>query len=136
MTQRLEFASALALVALVGCGSVAPKADVSGTVTLDGKAIGPGSIAFVSADGKTAFQGAVNADGSYRLESGPKAGLTAGKYTATVSIHELPANVKPGDRPPPGKSLIPEKYELSATSGLQYEVVPGSNTIDVALTSE
>jgi len=48
----------------------------------------------------------------------------------------MPQNVKRGDRPPPGKLLIPEKYEQSTSSGLEYEVTPGKNTIDIELTSK
>jgi hypothetical protein len=64
-----------------------------------------------------------------------ESGLTPGRYQVSLSIREIPLNVRRGDRPPPGKLLIPEKYELSTTSGLEYEVAPGQNTINVELTS-
>ena len=36
----------------------------------------------------------------------------------------------------PTKSRIPEKYTVTTTSGFEFEVKPGSNTIDLPLTSQ
>jgi len=121
---------------VAGCGGTSQEAEVAGTVTLDAKAIGPGVVVFAPIEGKVPASGTIHADGSYSLVSSHQQGLAAGKYRASVSIREMPANVKPGDRPPPGKSLIPEKYELSTTSGLEYDVTPGKNTIDIRLSSD
>jgi hypothetical protein len=118
---------------LVGCGGGAPQAEVAGTVTLDDKPVGPGWIEFASRELKTAASGTINADGSYTLSVNPKSGLPAGKYQVALSVREVPANVNPGDRPPPGKSLIPEKYE-GTESGLEFDVTAGANVIDVKLT--
>lgn len=63
-------------------------------------------------------------------------GLAPGKYKVAVSIRELPQNVKRGDRPPPGKLLIPARYEQNTSSGLEYDVKPGQNTIDIELKSK
>ena len=112
------------------------ESDVSGTVTLDGKGIGPGTIVFAPAEkgGKPAT-GSIEADGTYSLNTSRDLGLAAGSYQVAVSIRQMPQNVKRGDRPPPGKPLIPEKYEDQATSGLRYDVAPGSNTINIPLVS-
>jgi hypothetical protein len=134
MRERLSMLIVLGVV--IGCSGTNQESEVSGTVTLDGTAIGPGVVVFAPIEGKTPATGTIDANGSYSLKTSREAGLAAGKYRASVSIREMPANVKPGDRPPPGKLLIPEKYELSTTSGLEYDVVPGSNTIDIALTSQ
>lgn len=121
---------------VVGCRGTNLEAEVRGTVRLDGKAIGPGVVVFAPIEGKTPATGTIEASGSYTLKTSREDGLAAGKYRASVSIREMPANVKPGDRPPPGKLLIPEKYELSTTSGLEFEVAPGRNTIDIELSSK
>jgi hypothetical protein len=127
---------AVGLVTLASCSKSSQESQVSGNVTLDGKSIGPGMTVFTPVgDGKPAT-GSIESDGSYTLLTGREAGLTAGTYKAMVSIRELPKNMKPGDRPPPGKLLIPEKYEQVDTSGLQYEVKPGRNTIDIEMTSK
>lgn len=134
MRERLSILIVLGVV--IGCNGTNQESEVSGTVTLDGTAIGPGVVVFAPIEGTTPATGTIDANGCYSLKTSREAGLAAGNYRASVSIREMPANVKPGDRPPPGKLLIPEKYELSTTSGLEYDVVPGSNTIDIALTSQ
>jgi hypothetical protein len=127
---------AILLIALAGCSS-RMAADVSGKVTLDGKAIGPGDVVFTPAGQiNNAATGTIESDGSYFLKTGRTTGLSPGKYQASLSVREPPANFHPGDRPPPGRLLIPEKYQLPNTSGLEFEVQPGRNTIDLALKSD
>ena len=63
--------------------------------------------------------GFADASGKYTLLTGSTQGLPAGKYKVGVI--------------PPKNSKVPEKYYAPATSGLEYDVVPGSNTIDIAL---
>jgi hypothetical protein len=92
-------------------------------------------VVFAPASGGKPATGSIESDGSYTLNTSREVGLAAGKYNVAVSVREMPQNVKRGDRPPPGKLLIPEKYEQSTTSGLEYEVKPGDNTIDIELTS-
>jgi hypothetical protein len=93
-------------------------------------------VVFAPIEGGKPATGSIESDGSYMLKTSREEGLTAGKYKAAVSVREMPQNVKRGDRPPPGKLLIPEKYEQSTTSGLEYEVKPGDNTINIELTSQ
>jgi hypothetical protein len=108
---------------------------VTGNVSLDGNQIGPGIIIFAPVGKGTPAIGPIESDGSYSMSTSHEAGLSAGKYKVSVSIREVPADVKRGDRPPPGKLLIPQKYEDSATSGLEFDVAPGSNSIDIDLKS-
>ncbi len=113
------------------------ESEVSGTVTLDGNKIGPGTIVFapVVSGGKPAM-GSIESDGTYILKTSRDAGLAAGSYRVAVSVHKMPENVKRGDRPPVGKLLIPEKYEDETKSGLRYDVSPGRNTINIELVSK
>jgi hypothetical protein len=128
------FVSAVGLAS--GCSRSSQESQVSGRVLLDGNRIGPGSIVFApTAGGKPAI-GPIDTDGDYSVSTSHEAGLGAGKYKIAVSIRELPQNVKRGDRPPPGRLLIPQKYEDSATSGLEFDVAPGSNSIDIELKSQ
>jgi hypothetical protein len=62
--------------------------------------------------------------------------MTSGKYKVAVSIREAAPDIKRGDRPDPGKLLIPPKYEDSSKSGLEFDVAPGSNTINIELKSQ
>jgi hypothetical protein len=131
----VAFSCAALQILLVGCNSSSQEAQVSGRVTLDGSRIGLGMIVFAPvANGKPAT-GSIAADGSYDIKTSHEFGLAPGKYKVAVSIREMPKNVQRGDQPPPGKLLIPAKYEQSAASGLEYDVTPGNNTIDINLTS-
>jgi hypothetical protein len=129
--------SGAALTAIfVGCRPSSMESEVSGTVTLDGNKIGPGTIVFApaAAGGKPAT-GSIESDGSYKLKTSRESGLAAGPYRVAISVRKMPENVKRGERPPLGKLLIPEKYEDETKSGLQYEVSPGRNTINIELVS-
>jgi hypothetical protein len=130
--------SATALIAIVfGCRGGSMESEVSGTVTLDGNKIGPGTIVFApTGPGGKPATGSIESDGSYKLKTSRDAGLAAGSYRVAVSIRKMPENVKRGDRPPPGKLLIPDKYEDETKSGLQYDVSPGRNTINIELVSK
>lgn len=129
--------AALLPVAVAGCSRGGLESEVSGTVTLDGKPVGPGSVVYGSADSRgNVATGPVQHDGAYIMKTSREVGLAAGHYRAAVSIREMPTNLQPGERAPPGKSLIPEKYEAMETSGLEFEVKPGGNTINIELTSK
>jgi hypothetical protein len=126
---------AAVIIMLVGCNGSSQESQVSGSVTLDGSRIGPGMVVFAPvAEGKPAT-GSIESNGSYTLNTSREPGLAAGRYKVAVSIRELPENVKRSDQIPPGKLLIPERYEQSTTSGLEYEIEPGRNTIDIDLTT-
>jgi hypothetical protein len=127
---------AVLVAVFVGCRASSMESEVSGIVTLDGNKIGPGTIVFApaGASGKPAT-GSIEGDGSYQLKTSRESGLAAGAYRVAISIRKMPENVKRGERPPLGKLLIPEKYEDETKSGLQYEVSPGRNTINIELVS-
>jgi hypothetical protein len=133
---RAALSGAALLAIVIGCHGGSMESEVSGTVTLDGNKIGPGTIVFApnGAGGKPAT-GSIESDGTYKLKTSREAGLATGSYRVAVSIRKMAENVKRGDRPPPGKLLIPEKYEDETKSGLQYDVSPGRNTINIELAS-
>jgi len=126
----------LLLLALCGCSNSSQESRVSGHVTVDGNRLGPGTVVFASVGGGKPATGSIDAGGSYSMNTSRELGLAPGKYKVAVSIRELPQNVKRGDRPPPGKLLIPERYEQNTSSGLEYDVKPGQNTIDIELKSK
>ena len=129
---------------LSGCGGPGdelPRQPVSGTVTLDGKPLERGTIAFQPASGLPTAAAVPIIGGSYSIARDH--GLVAGPYK--VSISSSPATASPidpatGTPPPPGKpipppkELLPERYNASTT--LTAEVTEqGSNTFDFPLTS-
>jgi hypothetical protein len=126
---------AAVIIMLAGCNRSSQESQVYGSVTLDGSQIGPGMVVFAPVDGGKPATGSIESNGSFTLNTSREPGLAAGKYKVAVSIRELPENVKRSDQIPPGKLLIPENYEQSTTSGLEYEVEPGQNSIDIDLTT-
>jgi hypothetical protein len=119
-----------------GCSGSTQESQVSGQVSLDGKSIGPGTVVFGPVGGGKPATASVDENGHYVMYTNREVGLGPGKYRAAVSIREAPPNIKRGERPPPGKLLVPERYEDSDKSGLEYDVAPGSNTINIELKSQ
>jgi hypothetical protein len=113
------------------------ESQVNGTVTLDGRPVGPGVAMFIPADGKSnPAQGAIMPDGAYSLKTNRDVGLHAGTYKVSVMVLDQP-EVKPGERSNvPAKIVTPQKYADASTSGLTYEVKPGKNAIDIPLSSK
>jgi hypothetical protein len=113
------------------------ESQVSGHVTLDGSAAGPGIVSFVPDGAKhNPAIGSIDAGGRYSLMTSRTPGLPPGKYRVSVYIHTMPPGAQPGERLMSTPSAIPEKYENVETSGLEFDVAPGSNTIDIKLSSK
>ncbi|QDU09259.1 hypothetical protein [Gimesia aquarii] len=110
-------------------------AEVTGTITLDGKPLRKANIVFepqeVSDKGRRrASSASTEADGSYRLQYNADAtGAALGNHKVTI--------MKMSDNPDEaGKHLIPPKYADSANSGLTAEVTQGENKFDFDLKSK
>ncbi len=125
------------LVMATGCGS-GTESTVSGTVTLDGTALDKGTVLFVPmpvGSGKPA-SGVVTSGGDYWVQVAMTGGLAAGEYTVSVTS-SAPATPSPHGGPPaPGKLLTPKRYSSPKTSGFTFQVEPGSNDIDLELTTD
>lgn len=124
------------LFAVTGCSD--PNwGTVTGTVTLQGQPIGPGSIMFEPANPPNLTTPSAIAhfreDGNYALRSaGNRSGAPAGEYF--VMIHGRSEETFGDERIDPNvKSKIPAKYMNHRTSGLKATVKPGENTIDFDL---
>ena len=124
------------LISLIGCGSEFG-ATVTGVVKLDGKPITPGFVTFAPADSTAVPAGSdLDSSGRYELKTNKKTGLAPGKYRVSIQAFR-PPTVPEGQRSfEPSEPLVPEKYLQVTTSGLEYTVEPGNNTIDIELFSE
>ncbi len=120
------------LAALAGCGG--KPATVSGVVTLDGKPLERGSVGFTPVAGGMRAAGVIDSEGNYTLSTNRDAGLEIGEYAVTVVSRE-PGPENAQGPPMPGPYITPQHYAVESTSGLKFNVVGGSNTIDIALTS-
>jgi hypothetical protein len=126
-----------ALAGAVGCGG-SYDSTVTGMVTLDGKVVPRGNVAYQPVSGGPVAYAAISENGAYSLRTGRENGLPAGEYQVTVTSNE-PATQRQtanGGPPPPGKPITPIWYRLNDTSGLRFTVSPGSNEINLELKSE
>jgi hypothetical protein len=125
------------LGAVAGCGGDGLGAEVSGVVTLDGKPVGPGVVVFAQPGGGSyPAEGAIQPDGSYFLKTSREIGLAPGRYQVALTVLEDP-EIAPGERSmTPSKRVTPEKYSSHETSGLEFDVAEGDNTINLELTSK
>jgi hypothetical protein len=124
------------MAAWSGCSGSGFESQVLGTVTLDGAPIGPGFLVFVPDSGdRNPANGAIQPDGSYELKTANTAGLHPGKYKVSVTILDQP-DVPPGERSyEVARSRIPTKYNDVNSSGLEFGVESGSNSIDLPLST-
>lgn len=137
LTLQRRVATATLIATLAGCSPSPFDATVSGTITLDGESVEPGVIIFSPlAKGGGSSRGRIEGNGSYTLVTQHHEGINSGTYRVSVRVFEKGEPPGPGERQMAKLApLVPERYLTPETSGLQYEVQPGSNRIDIELTS-
>lgn len=134
----LKLGTLLLLVGLAGCGSATGPGmtAVSGTVTLNGEPVGPGTVAFIPSDGTgNPATGNVDESGKFQMSvHKPGDGVPPGTYKVTVTIEKTPAyGDEKGNLFPP-TYLSPEKYMNPETSGFAITVEknkPATVTFDM-----
>lgn len=118
-------AVAIALAA-AGCNNGPSMANVSGSVTLDGKPLEFGYVVFQPAQGQPA-QGEIADDGAFTLSSfKPGDGAQVGSHKVTVLCYQGHSPAAKANQPQGhvslGASLIPLAYTRSGMSGLRVDV--------------
>ena len=128
----------LALVtAASGCGG--SRASVSGRVTLDGKPLDHGTVAFQPTGGGPVGYGTIRSGGSYSIQTGQQQGLAPGQYVVTVqSVAQLAeaqrqVAVSGTMSEATGQLLTPPRYASRDMTPLRFQVKPGDNTIHLEL---
>lgn len=125
------------LAAIAGCG----RSDwgyVTGTVTVDGQAVGPGTLVFEPTDPKNvngpSSLGYFGEDGRYQLLSvGKVEGAAAGEYRVVIMPGAPGSLSDENTKLKDVKTAIPARY-FDYGAGLTASVIPGSQAIDFALT--
>lgn len=129
----------------VGCGGKAIKTEgVTGTILIDGEPAADVNVYFIPAD-STGSSGYAKTDekGFYKLQTltgAANAGTTPGKYLVKFDYRIAVENgtmMQDGEEITTYDSVraIEDKWCDERTSGVEVEVVPGSNTFDFDLTS-
>jgi hypothetical protein len=124
-----------------GRGGDLPTAKSGGVVTIDNKPLANAHVIFTPDTGRAAI-GQTAGDGSFTLSTyGSGDGAIVGHHHVTVVARE--AGDGQYDRPGapgierPGRSLIPEKYANTGTSGLAFDVsAERDNTFQIQLSSK
>lgn len=128
------------ILVLSGCGSEFGST-VHGNITLDGEALPQdaiGTVVFFPKKGGPPATGRIVDGSQYTLTTGRGKGLFPGDYSVTIGANESTGITrgKNGGPPPGGKQITPSRYRQSRTSGLVYTIEPGSNSIDIELSSD
>jgi len=121
-----------------GCANKAPRAAVSGRVTLDGAPIADGSIAFFPTDGSAGPSSGGNIEnGRYAIAAAQGVAIGANR----VEIHAVRKTGKqvrsvsqPGKLIDEVTEAVPPRYHTK--SELKVDVKPGTNTFDFELASK
>jgi hypothetical protein len=150
---NLQFTGLLFILlsAFIGCGGTPsgqrPTAPVQVTITYKGNPVPGATVTFVAAEDPKASTGITNESGVASLTTyQANDGAIIGSNLVTVTKMEVDPN---GEKPlkdpsqadvvgytplSPLKSLLPKKYSMPGTSGLQETVVKGKNTFKFELT--
>lgn len=151
---KLHATLLMCLAVVAGCGEKAPElgpqAQVSGSVTNDGKPVTLNcQVVFFSSKAGLTLTGTVDSLGKYSLfPADPKVGVPVGRYTVAIMppvVAAVPADpsspeyqkmMESGGAPEADADRapdVPEKFRDPKTSGLEFEIKEGPNTFDFDL---
>jgi hypothetical protein len=130
------------LLTLSGCGGDSlALVPVEGKVTIDGSPFSNGTVRFVPDRDKGNTSpvepiGEVGADGTYKLQSGGRAGAPLGWYK--VGVVTTGSDIVDSAKPNSGKSGVAKRFGNPASSGLAVEVVasPQPGAYDLKVTAK
>lgn len=103
-----------------------------------GKPLAFGSVIFVPKGGGALARGVIQPDGTFRLMTDGKDGAVMARHAVRITCYAGQAtqgnsSKADGEETVFGKSLIPEKYTRTQTSGLEVEVKADNEPITLDL---
>jgi len=160
MNRLMMFGGLVATCVIVGCGSDAPSTvPVTGTVTLDGKAVEGATVNFLSDESNIAASGKTDAQGKFSIRTFIGSNVVDGAVVGTHKVSVAKTESAAQDAAPSDpeamkkmmaemttnpaitsavkeKALIPEKYNNPTMSNLTATVTDaGPNEVVLELTS-
>ncbi|HUP78393.1 MAG TPA: hypothetical protein VM260_07480 [Pirellula sp.] len=144
----LCFVAALTFLTIAGCGGVNDgRVLVSGSVTLDGKPLDGGTIAFIGGGGGALATASTNKEGKFQMQvalgtnkvtiskDDPAAAIQTAPKSDADMLMGTDAQYKEQLKSMP-KALVPAKYSKHDTSGLSFDVVAGMQPVSISLSSK
>jgi hypothetical protein len=114
-----------------GCGE--GKSSVTGTVTMDGKAVASGAITFTRTEGELVREGAVIQEGNFRASVPPGTYRLELSGQKVVSVRKQKGFDGKDEEVPITEELFPEQYNTK--SELSEVIKPGKSTLKLDLKS-
>jgi hypothetical protein len=125
--------ASIATLAAVGCGSELGST-VHGIVSVDGQTLPTGTVSYHPLGEGAVAYGQIDSAGKYSVKTGASSGLAPGEYRVTVVAVEVEPATNSIDSPA-GRRITPDRYQDVNSTDLRFQIRPGSNTIDLQLTS-
>ncbi len=140
LKSNFALAICLALCAFVGCGSDGPElAEVTGTVTVDGKPVPNAVLTFIPSAGTTSY-GKTDAQGKYKLMfTDSKSGAMLGTHNVEIEVKRYSkdeVNEMKAAGMDASSEFVPIPGEYKKPGALTAEIKRGSNTVDFTMTSK
>ncbi len=139
--------TALSFLTFSGCGGGNDgRVAISGSVTLDGKPLDGGTIAFVGGGGGSLATASTNKEGKFQIQVA--LGLNKVAISKDDPAAAIQSTVKPEDmlmgsdaeykaqQQSKPKELVPVKYSKPDSSGLSFDIVSGMQPLSIGLSSK
>ena len=107
---KLAVSGVLIAAFIAGCDSGPPHADISGTITFEGKPVEIGAITFFPLDGKSQPAGSEIKDGAYKTKVGYGEWKVSISATKVVGKRKLYGNNPNSPEMPLTAEALPERY--------------------------
>lgn len=139
--------TALSVLTFSGCGGASDgRVAISGSVTLDGKPLDGGTIAFIGGGGGSLATASTNKEGKFQIQVAlgmNKVAISKDDPAAAIQTAVKPEDMQMGtdaeykaQQKSKPKELVPAKYSKPDSSGLSFEIVSGMQPLSISLSSK
>lgn len=125
-------------LSLPGCGGGLDLAEVSGTVTFDGKPLADAAVLFQPVEAGPVAAGHTDEAGRFHLTTAAQPGAAPGRYRVAVNKSVLHGVNSDGTAATGGVTtewITPQRYSMPEQSGLEADVTSSGNEFLFRLTA-